>query len=70
MSQTKGPIHAVACPWCRKPNDFRTVEDYGLETGNVLTCDHCKRNFEIKNIQKTTTIWLAPTNSRGNLRRG
>jgi uncharacterized protein YbaR (Trm112 family) len=67
MPQTKGPLHAVPCPWCRKSNDFRSVEDYALGQGNVLSCDHCKRNFEIKNVQKVTMIWLAQTSQRGNL---
>lgn len=67
---TKGTIEATACPWCRKPNDFRSVEDYGLEKGNVLTCDHCKRNFKIKNVRKMTVIYLEPYSGRGNLHGG
>jgi uncharacterized protein YbaR (Trm112 family) len=67
MAQTKGTISACACPWCKKPNDFRGVEDYGLEQGNVLSCDFCKKNFQIARVQPVTMIWLERTNNRGNL---
>jgi len=66
-NQTKGPVHSCPCPWCRKPNDFRGLEDYGLEPGNIASCDHCKKNFKIKSVQKVTFLRLAPTNERGNL---
>lgn len=65
--QSKGTVAATACPWCKKPQDFRGVEDYGLEPGNVFKCDHCKRNFKLVRVQKVTMLWLAPTTDRGNL---
>lgn len=65
--QTRGTVASCACPWCKKPNDFRGVEDYGLEPGNVLSCDHCRRNFKITKVEKMTVIQLAPTHDRGNL---
>ncbi len=48
-------------------NDFRGLEDYGVEQGNVLECDHCKKNFKIARKQPVTMIWLERTNERGNL---
>jgi len=67
MSQTKGTIAACSCPWCGTANDFRGVEDYGLEAGNVLTCDSCKKNFKIARVQPVTMIWLERYAGRGNL---
>lgn len=64
--QTRGTIDSCACPWCSKPNDFRGLEDYGVEQGNILQCDHCKNNFEIKRVLPTTLIWLGRA-GRGNL---
>lgn len=57
---TKGTVAACACPWCGKANDFRDMEDFGVEVGNVLECDHCKRKFQIAAVQKTTVIQLKP----------
>lgn len=62
--QTRGTIAACACPWCGKANDFRDIEDYGVEQGNVLACDHCGKNFEIKRVQQTKLIWLGPPDPR------
>lgn len=67
MSQTKGTINACACPWCKSPNDFRGIEDYGLEVGNVFSCDSCKKNFKISAVQPVTIIRLERTSDRGNL---
>jgi hypothetical protein len=67
--QTTGPLNACACPWCRKANDFRGLEDYGVEPGNILACDHCGKNFEVMRVQPVTMVWLAPTTARGNLQR-
>lgn len=67
QKQTRGTVNSTPCPWCHKPNDFRGVEDYGLEPGNVLSCDHCSKNFIIKRVQPVTMVWLAPYSGRGNL---
>ncbi len=67
MAQTKGTVAACACPWCKKANDFRGVEDYGLEPGNVITCDHCGKNFKLARVQRVTLIWLERTTDVGNL---
>lgn len=64
-----GKVYAVPCPWedCRKPNDFRTVEDYGLEPGAIFSCDHCKRKMKIMRVEPTTLVSVTPTQERGNL---
>lgn len=66
-TKTKGTLAACACPWCNKANDFRGLEDYGMEQGNVLQCDHCKKNFKISRVQPVTMIWLEQFTGRGNL---
>jgi hypothetical protein len=62
---TKGAIHAVPCPYCGHKNDFRkfmgTSEDwgtFGLEAGNTVDCDRCKRISKIKRVAKVTLITL------------
>jgi len=60
-SQTKGTVASCACPWCLKPNDFRDVEDIGVEAGNTFTCDHCKKIFMIAKVQPVKMIWLKRT---------
>jgi hypothetical protein len=60
---TRGTVEATACPWCKKPNDFRGLDDYGVEPGNILKCDHCTRSFEIVRVQSVKMLWLKP--SRG-----
>lgn len=64
-----GKIYAVPCPWpdCAKPNDFRVVEDYGLENGAIFSCDHCNRNMQIVKVEPTTLISVRRTEERGNL---
>ena len=42
--QVAGPVSAVPCPWCGRPNDLRNIEGMGLlEKGARVDCDHCKR---------------------------
>ncbi len=59
--QTRGTIDAVACPWCKKPQDLRDLSDFGVEPGSTLVCDFCKRRSRIARVQPTTLIWLTPT---------
>ncbi len=58
--QTRGTVEACACPWCKKPNDFRGCEDYAIEKFQDFKCDHCGRIFYIARVQPVTMIWLAP----------
>lgn len=70
IKNTRGTIDSCACPWCKKPINFRDVEDYALEPGNILECDHCRKNFSIQRVRTITEIVLSPTRRRGNLRGG
>lgn len=60
--QTRGYIHACACPLCGKANDFRDEADFALEQWQPFKCDHCKKIFHIARLMPTTIIWLAPGN--------
>lgn len=69
---TQGPIHAVPCPFCRRPLDFRAHADgesggqgwgeQGLETGSLVDCDHegCGRTSRILAKERVTIIKLVP----------
>ena len=49
--KTVGVIHAVPCPWCKRPNDLREMHEQRLlEAGARYGCDHCKRVFELETI--------------------
>ena len=54
---TRGTVKAVPCPYCKRPNDLRGLEDYGLDTGNVFKCDHCGRHVQIAKLQPVTLVW-------------
>lgn len=66
----RGPLHAVPCPHCGRPNDFRGFApsgglgwgDYGLEPGTVVDCDHCKRKSQIVHVDKVTLVSLRQHN--------
>lgn len=52
---TKGPKHAVPCPTCGHPNDFREIDDHRAENGDLVTCDKCNHVMQIV-AQQTVTI--------------
>lgn len=44
----QGPIHAVPCPHCGKPNDYRTLKsEQLLDTGHCNFCDYCGHSMEV-----------------------
>ena len=64
-----GPMHAVPCPYCGQPNDFRAHADQDsgsagwgstLEAGSKVDCDHCGRTSKILRIDRVPVITLAP----------
>lgn len=69
---TQGPVHAVPCPFCRHPLDFRAHADaegggtgwgeQGLETGALVDCDNpsCGRTSKILAKERVTIIKLVP----------
>ena len=64
---TTGRIHAVPCPYCSKPNDFRDDMEVlfdglegGVETNSRprFACDHCGREMEVVRAERTVVISL------------
>lgn len=75
---TNGPVHAVACPHCGRPNDLRELENQNLlDTGSEIVCGpvdgqpntgHCGRVFVVTRIQMIKAVQVAPLNTQA--RRG
>lgn len=71
LKGAKGHISRVPCPWCKRTNDFRGMAGtggdahafgaYGLESGTVVDCDHCKRKMRITGVHTITAISVVPT---------
>lgn len=57
--QTRGYVHACACPMCGKANDFSDATEF-MERFQDFKCDHCGRVFHLARVMPTTIIWLAP----------
>jgi len=53
---TKGPQHAVPCPTCGHPNDFRELNEHRAETGDFAECDRCSAVMEIVAMQNVTVV--------------
>lgn len=52
-----GPVHAVPCPHCGKPNDFRPLRDQMLLVEeSQFDCDHCGHVMEFLNLRKVELI--------------
>lgn len=60
-----GKIDSVPCPHCGQGNDFREIEEElavagsmgaGADRGQRVTCDHCQRDMEVVQIQKTVIV--------------
>lgn len=71
----KGPLHAVPCGHCNKPNDFRDVapdlpggsiggisagQGSLLEEGMTFTCDHCGRVSKVDGVTQATVVAVKP----------
>lgn len=54
---TSGPINAVPCPNCGKPNSFAGHHEL-IDTGSVFTCDHCQQAFQICGVRMMKFISL------------
>lgn len=64
---TRGPLHAVPCPWCGRKSDFRSLADSNqggvgwggmLETGAKVDCDHCGKTAKIHTVAQVTVVKL------------
>lgn len=70
----RGYVHAVPCPWCDQPNDLTEEVDQGwggnkvkldvLQKGNRYECDHCKRIFQVQEIQDQPVLIVVPVQGR------
>jgi hypothetical protein len=68
---TRGSLDSCPCPHCAYKLDFTDVPI--LDVGTTLSCDSCKKFFEIKGTKKMTVITIAatdrPTPARGLIKR-
>lgn len=53
---TKGAEHAVPCPFCAHPNDFRELAEHRYETGDMAVCDKCNGVMEVAGKTSITVI--------------
>jgi hypothetical protein len=54
-----GPVHAVPCPWCGKPNDCRRLAkalETSFEKGTHWECDHCHNLVMIVRVTQVTVV--------------
>ena len=53
-----GPVTAVPCPHCGKPNDMspHSEEEQHLDTGNEFDCDHCHRLMQVVALKPVTMV--------------
>jgi len=57
---TGGPIDAVKCPSCGRPNDFRDIHAQQLlDTGHTLKCDHCRRIMKVTAMRVIHLVQVA-----------
>lgn len=52
---TTGPINAVPCPHCGKPNNFHGHYEM-LETGNTFACDHCRQPMQVAGVREVKVV--------------
>jgi hypothetical protein len=55
-STTKGAEHAVPCPYCAHPNDFRELAEHRYEQGDMAICDKCNGVMEVTGKTSITVI--------------
>lgn len=60
---TKGPDHAVPCPHCGFPNDFREIDHVvnaaasaAIVNGQLVECDQCQKNMEVVDTRRMLVI--------------
>ncbi len=68
---TNGPVHAVVCPHCGRPNDLRELDSQNLlDTGSEIVCSplegerdtgHCGRVFIVVRIQMIKAVVVTPS---------
>lgn len=53
---TKGAEHAVPCPYCGHPNDFRELAEHRYEKGDMAICDKCNGVMEVQGKTQVIVI--------------
>lgn len=63
--QSRGTLESCPCPWpgCGFKNDFSDAPL--VESGNVFSCDKCKRMIEIVRKQPITVLYVRATTKVG-----
>lgn len=63
--QSRGTVDSAPCPWCKKPQSFKGVADYGVVERDICyQCVNdkngkgCGRHYVIARVQPVTLIWL------------
>lgn len=57
--RTVGPVDQAPCPWCKKPNNLREIQQQQmLEKGARIDCDHCKRHYVVAGIDTRPRVIL------------
>ncbi len=57
--QVVGPLYAVPCSWCGQKNDLREInEQFPLEVGVGVECDHCQKISTVSRIDRAPRIGL------------
>lgn len=68
---TRGTLDSCPCPHCGYKLEFNDVPI--LDVGTVMSCDSCKKFFEVKGTKKMTVITIMatdrPTPARGLIKR-
>lgn len=55
---TQGPVHAVPCPHCGRPNNCKGLHEM-LTSGTTLTCDHCGQLMQIVGVKMVQVVLLS-----------
>jgi hypothetical protein len=66
--QINGPIHAVPCPWCGKPNNFKNLQEAigaTFEAGNQCWCDHCHHLIVVTKVVPVTVVAVRQSKNTG-----
>lgn len=50
----QGPVDAVPCSHCGRPQDLRELE--AIERGLGFECDHCRKVSEIVDLRKIVVV--------------
>lgn len=67
---TNGPAHAVPCPHCGHPNDFRELESHQVDVGDLAACDKCDGVMKVTAKQNVVVVHVARINQKSPREKG